>query len=88
MAVRRGPSLLSPTGYLRYHAVRKGLWGGSRVWMVIGVFVYAPRLLRRLGGRNEEIIATERLLPGQFVRIEALRTPTRAERKAAKRSSR
>jgi len=88
MAVRRGPSLLSPTGYLRYHAVRKGLWGGSRVWMVVGVFVYAPRLLRRLGGRNEEVIATERLLPGQFVRIEALRTPSRAERKAAKRATR
>jgi hypothetical protein len=88
MAVRRGPSLLSPTGYLRYHAVRKGVWGGSRLWMVVGVFVYAPRLLRRLGGRTEEVVATERLLPGEFVRIEALRAPSRAERKAAKRSAR
>jgi hypothetical protein len=88
MAVRRGPSILSPTGYLRYHAVRKGVWGGSRAWMIIGVVVYAPRLVRRLGGRSEEVIATERLLPGQFVRIEALRNPTRAERKAAKRTPR
>jgi hypothetical protein len=56
--------------------------------MVIGVFVYAPRVMRRLAGRNEEVIATERLLPGQFVRIEALRPPSRAQRKAAKRSSR
>ena len=88
MAVRRGPSLLSPTGYLRYHAVRKGLWGGSRLWMVVGVFVYAPRLLRRLGGRTEQVVALERLKPGEFVRIEALRTPTRAERKAAQRAAR
>ena len=88
MAARRGPSLLSPTGYLRYHAVRKGLWGGSRLWMVVGVFVYAPRLLRRLGGRTEQVVALERLQPGEFVRIEALRTPTRAERKAAKRAGR
>ena len=81
MAVRRGLSILSPTGYLRYHAVRKGLWGGSRLWMAVGVLVYAPRVVRRLGGRREEIVATERLLPGEFVRIEALRPPSRSTKK-------
>ena len=34
-------------------------------------------------GRNEEIVAVEKLQPGQFVRIEALRTPTRHERRRA-----
>jgi hypothetical protein len=56
--------------------------------MVVGVFVYAPRLLRRLGGRTEQVVAIERLLPGEFVRIEALRAPTRAERNAAERAAR
>jgi hypothetical protein len=88
MAVRRGPSLRQPTDYLRYHAVRKGLWGGSGLWMAIGVLVYLPRVLRRLGGRTEQVVALERLKPGEFVRIEALRTPTRAERKAATRAAR
>jgi hypothetical protein len=88
MADRRGPSLRKPTAYLRYHAVRKGLWGGSGLWMAIGVLVYVPRVMRRLGGRSEQVVALERLKPGEFVRIEALRTPTRAERKAAKRAAR
>lgn len=85
---RRGPSLLSPTAYLRANAIRRGVWGGNKPWIVVGVFLYAPRVIRRIIGRNEEVIATEKLLPGQFVRIEALPTPTKAERGAARQATR
>ena len=81
---RRGPSLLSPASYLRHNAVRRGVWGGSTGWVVVGVFLCGPRIARRLFGRTEQVVATERLLPGQFVRIEALATPTRSERKSSR----
>ena len=54
--------------------------------MAVGVLVWTPRLLKRLMGRNEEVIATERLLPGQSLRLDAIKPPTRRELKAAKRA--
>lgn len=53
--------------------------------MAIGVLVWAPRLFKRFAGRQEELIATERLLPGQSIQIDAVRSPTRRELRAAKR---
>ena len=55
--------------------------------MALGVLVWAPRVLKRLAGRNEELIATERLLPGQSIQLTALKPPTRSELKAAKRAA-
>jgi hypothetical protein len=54
--------------------------------MAVGVVLWGPRLMKRLLGRSEEVLAVEKLKPGQFVRIEALRTPTRRERKSARRA--
>lgn len=77
--------LLSPISMLRRKALRRGLLGGSTGWMVVGALVYAPRLARKAFGRPERVVATERLKPGQFVRIDAVRPPTRSERRAARR---
>ena len=82
----RRPGLLSPTAFLRRGALYKGLFGGNRGWMAVGVVLWGPRLMKRLLGRSEEVLAVEKLKPGQFVRIEALRTPTRRERKSARRA--
>ncbi len=55
--------------------------------MAIGVLVWMPRVLRRLAGRNQELIATERLRPGQTIQLTAVGPPTRRELKAAKRAT-
>jgi hypothetical protein len=39
-------------------------------------------------GHNEEIVATDVLKPGQFVRIEAIAAPSRRQRRAARRTAR
>lgn len=49
--------------------------------------LWTPRLLKRLLGRNDEVVAIEKLEPGQFVRLEAIAPPTRRERKAAARQA-
>lgn len=82
----RRPGLLSPTAFLRRGALYKGLLGGNRGWLAIGVVLWGPRMMKRVLGRSEEVLAIEKLKPGQFVRIEALRTPTRRERKSAGRA--
>ncbi|MGB8858805.1 MAG: hypothetical protein WCC60_06095 [Ilumatobacteraceae bacterium] len=82
----RKSSLLSPTALLRRSALYKGVFGGNRGWMAVGAVLWGPKLFKRFLGKNEQIIATEKLTAGQFVRLEAIRPPTRKERKAIKRS--
>jgi hypothetical protein len=57
------------------------LLGGSRGWLAVGAVVWAPRLMKRALGKNEEIVAKEVLKPGQALRIEALERPMRARRR-------
>ncbi|MEO8264798.1 MAG: hypothetical protein ABI706_04720 [Ilumatobacteraceae bacterium] len=80
------PRLVSPTIALRRNAIYKGLLGGQRGWLAIGAVVWAPRLLKKALGRTEQVVATERLEPGQALRIEAIKRPTRAEDRARRRA--
>lgn len=82
----RKPNLLSPALYLRQSAVTKGVLGGSRGWVAVGAVLWAPKLIKRFLGKNEEIIATEKLVAGQWLRLEAITPPTRKQRKAAERA--
>ena len=80
----RSSRALSPTAALRRNALYKGLFGGSRGWMAVGALVWGPRLMKKALGRNEQVVATERLEPGQVLRIEAIKQPSRDERRAAR----
>jgi hypothetical protein len=71
---------------LRSNALYKGVLGGSRGWMAIGALVWAPRLVKKVLGRTQQIVATEVLKPGQVLCLEAIPPPTRSERRAARRS--
>lgn len=75
----------------RRKGVRKGLFGGNRGWLVVGVAAYAVRIAKRLGSRDETVISTESLKPGETLIIEtharSSRRQRRAERRAAKRAS-
>ena len=82
----RRASLLSPTAFLRRSALYKGLFGGHRGWLAVGAVMWAPKLFKRFFGKREEVIATEKLTAGQFVRLESIRPPTRRERKAIQRA--
>jgi len=81
---RRRSTLLSPTALLRRSALYKGFFGGSRGWMAVGVVLWAPRLARKYFGKDEEVLAIEKLTAGQFVRVESLTPPTRKQRKQRK----
>jgi len=80
-----GPTrLISPAARLRHNSIVKGFLGGDRRWMAVAILTWGPFLLRKAFGRSVEIVSTEVLKPGQAVRIEAIRPPSKAERKAAR----
>lgn len=75
-----------PSVYMRQQAITRGIFGGSKSWMVLGVFVFFPRLLRRLFAREEIVVAREPLRSRQVIRLEALGDLTKAERKAIRKA--
>ncbi len=80
--------LLSPSAFIRRGGVYKGLLGGSRGWMAVGGAFWGLRFIRRTFGKTETIAATEKLKPGQFVTIQAIKPETRRDRRVAKRAAR
>jgi hypothetical protein len=81
----RSTRAFSPTAALRRNALYKGLFGGSRGWLAVGAVVWGPRLMKRLLGRNEKVVATEVLKPGQSLYLETIPQQTREQRRAARR---
>lgn len=81
------PKLLRPSVILRRNAIYKGLLGGSKGWLAVGGILWSKSFLKKTFGRTEEIIATEKLTKGQFLRIDAVRAPTRRQRKKARRAA-
>jgi hypothetical protein len=84
---RRRPRLFSPSVFIRQGAIYKGFLGGNRGWTIVGVVLFGGRFVKRMLGRDEEVIATEKLQPGQFLRIEAIPMATKRQRRAAAESA-
>ncbi len=49
--------------------VQRGLLGGSRVWTVVGITVMAIRLVRKIAGKEPELVFSERLGPDDALLI-------------------
>lgn len=81
---RRRPSVLSPFAYVRRAGIYRGVLGGSRGWLIVGGTAFALGRIRRLLGKNPEIVTIEELKPGHPIRLEAIRPPTRRQRRAAR----
>jgi len=80
---------VSPTAFmLRRNALYKGVLGGHYVWRVVGVVVWVPHLIRRMAGREEQLLTLETLKPGQGVRVGTVvpSSATRRQRRASKRA--
>lgn len=80
------PRLLKPSALLRRNALYRGLLGGSRAWLAVGGVIWGRRALKRALGKQEQVLTVEKLLPGQAIRIDAIKPDTRRQRRAARQS--
>jgi hypothetical protein len=48
------------------HGLRRGLMGGSQLWMAVGVVALGVRIVQRWGS-PKPIVVTERLAPGEAI---------------------
>jgi hypothetical protein len=87
-AANRRPALLSPFALARRNAIYKGVFEGDRKWLAIGGAAWGVRLLRKSLGKNEQVVALEKLEPGQGVILRTIPPVKRRELKRAKKRAR
>jgi hypothetical protein len=78
------PRAFRPAVLIRRQALYKGVFGPSTLWKVIAAIVFGKSTLKKLFGKNVQILGTEKLVGGQFVRIESIKPTTRRDRKQAR----
>jgi hypothetical protein len=73
-APRRGGPLafLRPGYLLRTNATSRGLLGGSRGWRIVFGLLMAKRFWTKIMGKQPEVVALDKLRPGQIMTIEAI----------------
>ena len=57
------------TRYIRFNATRQGLFGNSRLWMWVFVFLQAAKLRRRFVGKEPKVVFSHELAPGETLVI-------------------
>lgn len=68
-------------GYLRTRGIKDGIFGGRRGWLTLGLVMWAGRLLRKMSSRGSELVAMEKLEPGQSITVSALAPEAKARRR-------
>jgi hypothetical protein len=74
VAERRRPTLLAPSALIFSNAMRKGLFGDSRVWKAVGIVILARRGLKKVMGSEPRTLAVERIKPGETVILRGVRS--------------
>jgi hypothetical protein len=54
------------------HGWRRGLVGGSQVWLAVGAAALGVRVLQRIASPGKPVVVTERLEPGETIVVRHL----------------
>jgi len=74
--------------YIRMSALRKGIFGGSRPWLIVFALLRLGGFIGKITKRGEMPLAlSEPLKRGETMVIKHSKAPTRRERKAARREA-
>lgn len=82
------PYAYRPSVIIRSKALRRGVFGPSTLWKVIAALVFGRSTLKKIFGRNEEVLEVATLKGGgHLMQIETIKAPTRRERRRAARAA-
>lgn len=83
------PYAYRPSVIVRSKALRQGLFGPSTFWKVVAAFVFGRSTLKKMFGKNVQVLDTMVLKGGgRLVQVETFRTPSRRQRRKAAKASR
>jgi len=75
------PRALRPSVVIRRKAIWSGLLGPSRLWKVVGVFVFGQGTIRKFFGKSPEKITTQKVGLDSFVNVINAKPMTKKQRK-------
>ncbi|HUF96854.1 MAG TPA: hypothetical protein VMM60_01920 [Ilumatobacter sp.] len=75
------PRLLRPAVLIRRKALYSGIFGNSTLWKGIAVWVFGKSILKKMAGKNVEVIDVSAMGAGRFMTIETIKPTTRRGRK-------
>jgi len=77
------PRALRPSVIIRRQALWSGLLGPSRFWKVIAAFVFGQGTIKKIFGKNPEVLGTQKIGMNSFANVINAKPMTKKERKAA-----
>ena len=69
-------------GYLRRAAIRRGLMGGSRTWLILGGIAWGIRLIAWAWRRREKVVFLDELRTGESFVVTQRPAPSRRSRRS------
>lgn len=77
----RVPVLLRPSMYIRRAAIGKGILGSSTLWKVVAVFIFGKGTLKKLFGRQPELLGSRTIGVGSVITVAAVAPLSRRQAK-------
>jgi hypothetical protein len=81
------PYAYRPSVIIRSKALRKGLFGSSVAWKLVAGVVFGRSTLKKIFGRNVEVLDSVALKGGRLMQIETIKPPTRRQRRRARKAA-
>lgn len=82
------PYTYRPSVIIRTKALRRGIFGSSIVWKIVAGVVFGRSTLKRIFGKNEEVLERATLKGGgRLMQIETINAPSRRQRRRAARAA-
>jgi hypothetical protein len=76
------PRMYRPAVVIRRKALHSGVFGPSRFWKFVAVLVFGRNILKKVFGRNPELIGKATLKgPGHLMQIETIAPDSRRARR-------
>jgi len=80
--------MLRPAVIIRRKALYSGIFGNSTLWKGIAVWVFGKSVLKKMAGKNVEVIDVSALGAGRLMTIQTIKpTSRRGRRKLARKGT-
>ncbi len=79
------PRALRPAILLRRKAIYAGFLGPSTFWKIVGAFLFGKSTIKKVFGRNVEVVDVSSLGPGRFMQVITAEPVPRRKRRRLRR---
>ena len=80
------PRALRPSVLIRRKAMYSGIFGQSKLWKVVAIWVFGKASIKKFFGKNVEVIDTSKLGTGRYMQLATAKPVTKRELKKLRKA--